>query len=430
MPARRPISRPISRLALLFPAGLMLAVTGGVVLAQSDGTDEGITDQGITAADSSGSYEVGGIRVDVTAKTAQAAREGGWRIAQRKGWAMLSQRLGGGGGTLSDSALDSMVSGIVVEDEQIGPNRYIARLGVLFSRAKAGALLGVSSETVRSGPMLTIPLQYSGGTGQVFEQQTDWQQAWGRYRTGNSAIDYVRPAGTGPDALLLNAGQTGRPTRDWWRTILNQYGAGDVLVPVVHIYRQWPGGPIIGAFEARHGPDNRIITRFTLRVGNGDGLPVLLDAGVKRIDDAYQEALRNGALTADPSLSWRPPSVAAVAPVAAEETPVNPGDTVVTSGGTAINLQVDTPGAASVAATEAALRGIPGVRSAITTSLALGGVSVVRVAFDGDPAALRPLLEARGWTVVGSGTTLRIRRAGAPSQGGATAPPADNATGG
>ena len=54
--------------------------------------------------------------------------------------------------------------------------------------------------------MLTIPLQYSGGTGQVFEQQTDWQQAWGRFRTGNSAIDYVRPSGTGPDALLLNAG--------------------------------------------------------------------------------------------------------------------------------------------------------------------------------------------------------------------------------
>jgi hypothetical protein len=323
-----------------------------------------------------------------------------------------------------------MVSGIVVEDEQIGPTRYIARLGVLFSRAKAGALLGVASQTERSGPMLTIPLQYSGGTGQVFEQQTDWAQAWGRFRTGDSMIDYVRPTGTGPDAMLLNAGQTGRPARDWWRNILNQYGAGDVLVPVVHLYRQWPGGPIIGTFEARHGPDNRVITRFTLRVGNSDGLAVLLDAGVKRIDNAYQEVLRNGGLRADPSLSWRPPTAAVEAPVAAEETPVDTGDTGLAAGGTAINLQVDTPGAASVSATEAALRGIPGVRSAITTSLALGGVSVVRVSFDGDPAAIRPLLEARGWTVAGSGTTLRIRRAGAPSQGGAAAPPADNATSG
>jgi len=421
-----PIRRPISRHALRLTLALSLAVTGGVVLAQ----DDQITDQGVTSADSSGSYEVGGIQVDVTGKTAEQARYGGWRIAQRKGWTLLSQRLGGGGGTLSDSALDSIVSGIVVEDEQIGPNRYIARLGVLFSRAKSGALLGVAGESERSGPMLTIPLQYSGGTGQVFEQKTAWQDAWGRFRTGNSTIDYVRPSGTGPDALLLNAGQTGRPIRGWWRTILDQYAASDVLVPVVHIYREWPGGPIIGAFEARHGPDNHIITRFSLRVGNSDGLPVLLDAGVKRIDDAYQAALKNGMLKADPSLSWRPPTAATVATEAGDETPVDAGDTTVITGGTAINLQVDTPGAASVLATESALRGIPGVRSAITTSLALGGVSVVRVSFDGDPAALRPLLESRGWSVVGSGTTLRIRRGGAPSQGGPATPSADNATSG
>ncbi len=413
------------RLLRLLPIALMVAVTGGIVAAQ----DDGITDQGISAADGSGSYEVGGIQVDVTAKTAEAARTGGWRIAQRKGWQLLSQRLGGDGGTLSDSALDSIVSGIVVENEQIGPNRYIARLGVLFSRARAGAILGVSIGSARSVPMLTIPIQWSGGAGQAFEQQTDWQQAWGRYRTGNSAIDYVRPAGSGPDSMLLNAGQVGRPGRAWWRTILDQYGASDILVPVVRLSRQWPGGPIIGEFEARHGPDNHIIARFTLRVRSSDALPVLLDAGVKRIDDAYQAALRNGALRTDPALSHRPPS-ATEKPVeaAAEDTKLESAVADI-AGGTAINIQVDTPGVASVSATEAALRGIPGVRSAITTSLALGGVSVVRLSFDGDPAALRPLLEARGWTVQGTGTTLRIRRAGAPSQGGPQ-PPADNATGG
>ena len=57
------------------------------------------------------------------------------------------------------------------------------------------------------------------------------------------------------------------------------------------------------------------------------------------------------------------------------------------------------------------MRGVPGVRSAQTTSLALGGMSVMRVVFDGDPARSRAALEARGWQVLGSGTTLRIRRA-------------------
>lgn len=417
------------RLVRLLPIALMIAVTGGIVVAQGD--EE--ASRGVSPGDSSGSYEVSGIQVDVTAKTADAARTGGWRVAQRKGWDMLSQRLGGGGGTVSDSTLDSLVSGIVIENEQIGPNRYVARLGILFSRARAGALLGVAGQSVRSAPMLTIPIQWSGGAGQTFEQRTEWQEAWGRYRTGNSAIDYVRPAGSGPDSLLLNAGQVGRPGRAWWRTILDQYGASDVLVPVVRLSRQWPGGPIIGVFEARHGPDNHILARFTLRVGNGDGLPVLLDAGVKRIDEAYQTALRNGALRTDPTLSTRPPSPTEVAPDEAPgETAVEATDTADISTGVAMSIQVDTPGAASVSATEAALRGIPGVRSALTTSLALGGVSVIRVTFDGDPAALRPLLESRGWTVQGTGTTLRIRRAGAPSPGAtpASAPAAEDATNG
>jgi len=393
---------------------LALAASGGVVLAQGDEPATG--GAAMAASDSSGSYEVGGIDVDVTGKTAEAARYAGWRLAQRKGWSMLSQRLGGSGAGISDGTLDGMVSGIVVENEQIGPNRYVARLGVLFSRARAGSILGVAGLGQRSSPMLVVPLQYSGGVGQVFERRSDWLDAWTRFRSGNSSVDYVRPAGTGPDSLLINLGQIGRPGRLWWRTILDQYGAIDILVPTVRLYRQWPGGPVIGVFEARHGPDNRMIASFTLRVSTTDGLPALLDAGVKRMDEAYQAALRDGRLLTDAGLSYTPPSEelpvddAALdqAAAAAAATAADPGSAAVTS--SVVSVQFDTPGAGAVANTEAALRAIPGVRTALTSSLALGGVSVMRVGFDGDPAALVAALEARGWQVQGSGTTLRIRR--------------------
>ena len=76
-------------------------------------------------------------------KSAEAARLGGWRLAQRKAWGMLAQRLAGRSSSLSDSALDGLVTGIVVENEQIGPNRYVARLGVLFDRGRAASILGV-----------------------------------------------------------------------------------------------------------------------------------------------------------------------------------------------------------------------------------------------------------------------------------------------
>ncbi len=387
-------------------AGAALLLGGGAVLAQIEGGS-----RGAAPVDSGSAYEVSGVIVDVAGPSADAARYGGWRLAQRKAWVQLSNRLGGGGALVSDGTLDSLVSGIVVENEQIGPQRYVAKLGVLFDRSRAGSLLGISTYSDRSQPMLVIPVQWSGGVGQVFEQRTEWQQAWARYRTGNSSIDYVRPSGSGPDPLLLNVGQTQRPGRGWWRTIIDQYGASDILVPVVTLYRQWPGGPVIGVFEARHGPDNALIGRFTLRVGSPDGLPQLMDTGVKRIDDLYQQARRNGTLRVDYSLSPPP----APDPIATETVPGDEtadANTAVLTGGTglSITVQFDTPAAAAVTSTEAALRAIPGVRSAATTSLALGGVSLMRVAYDGDPAALKAALEARGYQVFGSGQTIRIRR--------------------
>ncbi|WP_174297896.1 heavy-metal-associated domain-containing protein [Sphingomonas bacterium] len=389
----------------LWPAIAAAALAAGAVVAQVEGGN-----RGVAPVDSSGAYEVDGVGVDVSAATAAAARYAGWRIAQRKAWNQLSQRLSGSASSLSDGALDGLVSSIVVENEQIGPTRYIARLGVLFDRERAGTLLGISSYTLHSPPMLVIPVQWSGGVGQVFQQRTPWQQAWARYRTSNSAIDYIRPSGNGPDSLLLTAGQVGRRGRAWWRTLIDQYGASDVLIPTVRLYRQWPGGPVIGVFEARHGPDGALLTGFTLRVGNADGLPQLMDAGVKRMDDAYQEALRTGDLRPDVALS-PPPPAAAPDPVeddaaggatdtAAEAVPVSQ-----------VSIQYDSAGVGAVSATEALVRSIAGVRSAVTASLALGGTSVMRVAFAGDPDLLKAQLQARGLQVFGSGATLRIRRA-------------------
>lgn len=392
----------------IFAAALL--VVGAGLFAQIEGSG----DRGAAPIDSSNDFEVTGIKVDVAAKDAEAARIAGWKLAQRKGWTMLSQRLGRGASTLPDGALDAIVTGIVVENEQIGPTRYIATLGVLFDRGRAGGILGVATQFTRSAPMLVIPVMWAGGTGQVFERATPWQQAWARYRTGASAIDYVRPVGTGPDPLLLNVGQTERRGRGWWRAILDQYGARDVLMPEVRINRLWPGGPIEAAFFAYHGPDRRLLTSFTLRVENSDGLPALLDTGVARIDEAYQGALRGGLLTTDALLA--PPPMPEATPTASpteavEDVLDETGEA--TAGSSSVAIQFDTPSAGAVNAGEAAVRSIPGVRSASTVSLALGGVSVMRVAYDGDIAVLRTSLESRGWSVQDLGGTLRIRRAAA-----------------
>jgi hypothetical protein len=423
----------LSRISLTIGLAGALALAGaGAVVAQGDGG-------GASAVpiDASGSFEVAGVQVDVKGKDADAARQGGWRLAQRKGWEMLSERLTGKKSTLGDSALDALVTGIVVEREQIGPTRYIAKLGVLFDRGKAGAILGVSTAVTRSPPMLLVPLEFSGGVGRVFERETAWSRAWNRFRSGGSTIDYVRLRGTGPDAMLVNAGQTLRRGRNWWRTVLDQYGASDVLVAEVQLRREYPGGPIVGTFAANHGPDRRPITSFALRVDNGDSLDALLDAGIQRLDQAYQKALSSGELRTDSLLATRPPHVktaeelaaeaeaaaAAAAATAAEPTPAASGAATAN-----FTIQVETPNVAALNASESAIRGVPGIRSAATTSLALGGISVMRVSYDGPQASLRAALEARGWQVQEGSGVLRIRRGGGGAAPAASPTPQNTAT--
>ena len=360
-----------------------------------------------------GSFEQSGVEVDVRGNTADAARQGGWRLAQRKGWEMLSRRMTGKSSTLSDGALDAMVTGIVVEQEQIGPTRYIARLGVLFDRGKAASLLGVSGQIMRSPPMLLVPVMWEGGTAYTFERNTAWRDAWARFRDGNSTIEYVKPRGTGPDALLLNGGQIGRRGRGWWRQVLDQYGADDVLIAEVRLRQDYPGGPITAIFAVSHGPDKALITRFALKVSSADGLPTLLDQGIARIDKAVQDAMSRGALKTDAMLAYRPPSEKTEEEKkdetdSATPTPTpGPSETAAT-----FTVQIDTPSAGALTAGESAVRGVPGVRSANTTSLALGGISVMRVTYDGSIGGLRSALEARGFQVQEGAGVLRIKRAG------------------
>jgi hypothetical protein len=389
-------------------------------------------DRGIAPINASNDLVVSGITVDITADSADEARFEGWQEAQRRGWQALFRQVNGSQGApaLSDSALNGIVSAIIVEREQIGPRRYIATLGIQFDRARAGQILGISGRIFRSPPFLVLPLVHEGGIAQSFESRSEWQRAWAEFRTADSSIDYVRTAGTNADVLLLTPGQTGRRDRNFWRAILDQYGASDVLIPSVRLERQFPGGPIIGLFAARYGPDNELIGTFTLTARNPSDLRRMMIEGVRRIDALYIQALASGILRTDPSLIIEEPvavetiersadqqsvGTAAASDGSSSATASDDGatpdavlDTTVPSN--TFSVQVDTPDASAVSAAEGSLRGVSGVESASVNSVALGGVSVIRVRFRGDSAALRAALTAAGYRVSGTGEVLRIAR--------------------
>lgn len=408
------ISSPLLRKRTFFAmlAGLLL-VSGATVIAQIEAGD-----RGIAPISSSNDLMVNGITVDVTADSPEEARQKGWQEAQRKGWAALFRQVNGGAGApiLPDSTLNGIVTAIVIEREQIGLGRYRATLGITFDRARAGQILGISGRVFRSPPLLVMPIVYEGGVAQVFERRSEWQRAWAEFRTSDSSIDYVRTSGNGGDVLLLNAGQQRRRNRAWWRDILDQFGASDVLFPSVRVERMWPGGPIIGYFSARYGPDNELIGNFTLTARSPDGLRQMMVDGVKRIDALYIAALADGRLRTDSSLIIEAPIApeeialveeAMTPDVAGAATSAAASPTATTS---AFSVQIETPDALGVIAAETGLRAVGGVESASASSVAIGGVSVLRVRYRGDAAGLRAALTAAGWRVSQNGNNFRISR--------------------
>ncbi|WP_246465514.1 heavy-metal-associated domain-containing protein [Novosphingobium jiangmenense] len=416
-----PLEKAKNRKALLLGIALLAGLGGAALVAQIEG------DRGIPPIASNGDYEVRGIEVNVSGDDAEDARNKGWREAQRKAWVKLWGSNGSGGTApgLDDSTIESMVSAVVVEHEQIGPRRYIARLGVIFDRARTGERLGMTGVKARSAPLLVVPVLYQGGVATVFETRTPWQKAWAEYRTGNSAIDYVRPAGAGSDSLLLTAGQLDRRSRNWWRLILDEFGASDVIIPIARLDRQFPGGPVSGTFTARYGPDNRFLGSFTLTAKSEADVPKMLEDAIGRLDGIYTQALVAGVLKPDPTLNMAAEidpklieqTLATAGPVAVQATTAGP-ETAPTAAATptaaasvsTFTIQFATADGPAVDAGMAAVRGVAGVKSAVSSSIAIGGTSVMRVTYAGEIEALAAALRAQGWRVTVGAGALSIRK--------------------
>lgn len=404
---------------LISGAGIVLAAALGALgverlIAQIE------ADRGIIPVASTSDIEITGIEVNTTGNNAEEARLNGWQEAARKAWAKA------GGPAIADGQLQAMVAAVVIEREQVGPRRYIATLTVVFDRARAGQFIGGAegnSGIPRSAPLLIVPVLYSGGVAQVYEIKGPWQRAWAEFRSGASPVDYVRPVGSGGDSLLITAGQPGRRSRAWWRNLLDQFGAADVIMPEARLERQWPGGPVHGTFTARYGPDNTFLESFTLTANDEASLPKMLADAVVRMDQVYTRALADGRLKPDATLNMSQgidPGLAALiaagqqqeaaAPDAAATATPTAAPTVAPVETRVFTVQFASPDAAAVDAALGAVRSSPGVKGAATTSLAMGGTSVMRVTFEGELSALADALRARGYRVAVGANALSIRR--------------------
>ena len=412
------------RLAIPFLMLLAVAGIGAAVYAQLESSD-----RGILPLDTTNTLESGPVHVDVGGADAQSARLGGWRVAQRLAfrllWAKMHNAPISQAPGLPDGTLDQIVASINVDREQLGPNRYIADLTVEFDRSLAAPYLGIAGATVteHSAPMLLIPVTVSGGTETSLEFRNAWQRAWAEFRTAQTPINYVRVSGLGSDPMLVNAAQTSRPGRGWWRALLDMYGAQDILVAEVQLQRSYPGGPARGRFIARHGPDNEVLGGFTLTAPNSDGIPAMMAQGAQRIDAIFAQALADGRLSRDPSLNLPPPPIQELpteAPPPPAPKPVNAANPYQVQ---IIGNDVNVYNFAM-----AHLRTVGGVDSATPQQINPNGTSYVLVGYRGTIAQLAAALSARGWVVDYSGTVIRMHPAGEKPPALPPPPPPPQAT--
>ncbi len=385
-------------LVILAVAGL---VGGGPLVAQLESGE-----RGIPPLDSSSTLEIGGIEVDVAGKDAESARLAGWRLAQREGfrrlWSQLQKRPASEAPSLSDSTLDGLVSSISIEQERIAPGRYIATLGVLFDRSRAGVVLGAGGPVSRSAPLLLVPLTVNAGTVTGVEWRNGWQRAWAEYRTSNSAIDYVRVSGQGIDPLLLTHLQSRRPGRGMWRNLTDYHGAADILIAQAQVRRLYPGGPAVATFSGYFGADRRPLGAFTLRAKDSADVPRMMAQAVREMDALYTRWQAAGELRPDPSLIMPDP----ILPPEEEEEEEKAPETRV------IQVAVTSP-----YSPVGWLRSIPGVDS--VTEI---GAAVLVVRFSGSPGQLAGALNTRGWQTSTASGVLTITGYAPPAVAPAPAP--------
>lgn len=387
-PSRRMARRFALLLMLLF--GLLL---GPPAVAQE-----------APAISGGGGLVVSGIDVDTQGKTDIEARLNGWREAQRLAWPALWARMSGQPAAdapkLADNALNAMVSAIEIEREQVGGNRYVARLAVVFDRARAASSLGRYAALATSPPFLVMPVLQDGGARFGHEADSPWLAAWARLRAGESPIDYIRIQPTPGDTILLSAWATERRNVGFWRMLVDRYAVADVLQPEMILERTHAGGPVSGLLIVRFGPTGREIGRVRLNSASGD-INGMFDLAVREADRIHVAAMRAGNLLPDPKLVDDAPVEIAEGPALRD--PVLPGPALT------FRIRTDSPDDAALMRMERALRQVPGVASVRTSSYVLGGQSLLELSTPLSLEELRFALDGAGLRLEGVGDGLLVR---------------------
>lgn len=210
-----------------------------------------------------GTYDVKGVKVDVTADTVAQARDKALVQAQRIAFARLLERI-----TLfedrerlpllAEDEVAALVQDFGVAEEKTSAVRYIARLNFRFKTDSVRALLqdyGLQFAETMSKPILVLPVYQGLGPTVLWDDPNPWRDAWVGRPLVDSLVPTILPLGDLTDITAISADQAVAGVVEPLQVLAERYEAATVLVPhAIMRIDPWQSKPLLEVRLARYGP--------------------------------------------------------------------------------------------------------------------------------------------------------------------------------
>lgn len=155
-------------------------------------------------------YQITGIEVDVTAKTAAAARTLAIETAERKAFEQLAEQFQASLPTdkINNADIGALVQNFDVEQEKFSATRVIGRYTVQFRPAATRRYfdkLGVNYIEKMPDSVLVLPVTHLGKRFILWEEPTPWRGTW---ESGNRKRDsLIIPTGDLEDVKIISTNE-------------------------------------------------------------------------------------------------------------------------------------------------------------------------------------------------------------------------------
>ena len=276
---------------------------------------------------------------------------------------------------LSDSVLDGLVSSIIVEREQIGTNRYIADLGILFDRDPRRPI----ARRRRAGPPLGADAAHPGHDQRRHrDQRRAAQSVAARLGAVPDLVERDRLC-PGQRARDRSAAGQRRPDAAAGPRLRGATSSISMARPTCWSPRSRSTGSIRAArpsrrFIGRQGPDGRLLGSFELRARDSAGHARDDERGRAADGRVVHAGARGGPAPARPD----PDHAAAAAARGSRGSSRNAGARDASTRSSSSSAMP-----ASLAQRRAQIRGISGVDAVSERSVALGASSLLLVTYRG-----------------------------------------------